>query len=185
MCDFYLSNDAFGRLSRKYLARTVDPKWQIQVRWAIMRRQGDLIAKQSRQRHLKSISQLLEDDKYKTVAHGQVSYIALLGDKVIEEDKPEKGKLCLELFTKQVDFITECGLIHKRKGIELERSIFAEVYKKEAEELKLDLGLSNYFSTAKEIIQQCLDEKVPINMVLRDSVAHSYQRLLMSSQGLT
>lgn len=27
MCDFYLSNDAFGRLSRKYLARTVDPKW--------------------------------------------------------------------------------------------------------------------------------------------------------------
>lgn len=128
LCDFYLSNDSFGRLSRKFLVRTMDPKWQIQARWAIMRRQGDLIAKQSKQRHINQLSKLLDSENYKNVAHGEISYIALLYDQIADKDKPGQGKECLELQTKQFKFVEERALPYKAKTINLDRTMVVQVY---------------------------------------------------------
>jgi hypothetical protein len=86
------------------------------------------------------------------VAHGEVSYVALLYDKIADLDKPDKGKTCLELLTKQVKFVENCGLKYKGKTIELERSIFAEVYKNEATELNLDVNIESFFTIATELV---------------------------------
>lgn len=53
VCDHYLSIDAFGRLSRKYLQRSTPPKWQILTRLVIMSRLEDLHDVQSKERQVR------------------------------------------------------------------------------------------------------------------------------------
>ena len=71
LCSYYLTNEEFGRLVRKYLSRSIDPSTQIRARNLMLERLDALSDIDGKLRHLRIISDLLEGDKYKTVKYGE------------------------------------------------------------------------------------------------------------------
>ena len=71
LCSYYLTNEEFGRLVRKYLSRSIDPSTQISARNLMLERLDTLSDIDGKLRHLRIISDLLEGDKYKTVKYGE------------------------------------------------------------------------------------------------------------------
>ena len=70
LCNYYLSNDEFGRLTRKYLTSTAPAHLQIQARFCIISRLDNLSDIEAKERHFRRISELLKEGKYKQVAYG-------------------------------------------------------------------------------------------------------------------
>ena len=69
-CNYYLTNEEYGRLTRKYQVRTVPVHWQIMMRFLIMSRLDTLAENEAKERHIRLIAEKLEDGKHSTVAYG-------------------------------------------------------------------------------------------------------------------
>ena len=66
LCNYYLTNDEFGRLSRKYLSKTTAPHLQVTTRYHIIGRMDVLSDTDAKDRHLRVLTDMLEaGDKYK------------------------------------------------------------------------------------------------------------------------
>ena len=78
LCNYYLTNEDYARLSRKYLARTKPVELQLKARFLAITRLDTLSDIEAKERHIRSMLDLLEDDKYKNVAYGKEFMLDLI-----------------------------------------------------------------------------------------------------------
>ena len=61
LCNYYLTNEEYGRLSRKYQARTVPIQWQLHMRFLMINRLDVIADNEAKERHIRLIAEKLDD----------------------------------------------------------------------------------------------------------------------------
>ena len=70
LCNYYLTNEEYGRLSRKYQVSTMPVQWQILMRFLYVSRLDTLDDNEAKERHIRRLRELIEDGKHSKVAYG-------------------------------------------------------------------------------------------------------------------
>ena len=175
LCSNYLSSDEYGRLSRKYLGRSVPPHLQLEMRLILLARFDSLHDREQVEKHQRQLASLLDGDSYKQIRDGAAFKLALAKKKFDLFEQRNQGQECAAELEQLEVFVKTLGIEIEAEEVAVRKALLAQRFPDVAKTLNWDqTERSDLLDHAKKTFKPYLESGVTVPCHLKIDIVNRW-----------